>query len=132
MLYAVEYTVFGIIMGANLGLGLFFSFKKSGSLTTNEMFLGSRTIKMLPLALSMLASIMSSTGIVGFTGHFYTYGLHMGWCVLTTILLFPVTVHVVVPVMYKLKVTSIFEVSVSGRYHVYRNFSSLLRKLYTC
>ncbi|CAN7942391.1 unnamed protein product [Ixodes hexagonus] len=110
MLYPVEYAVFGILMGSNLGLGLFFSFKKSGKLTTNEMFLGSRTLSMLPLAVSMLASVMSSTGIVGFTGHFYTYGLHMAWCVITTLVLFPVTVHVVVPVMYKLNVTSIFEV----------------------
>ncbi|KAK8760314.1 hypothetical protein V5799_028419, partial [Amblyomma americanum] len=64
---------------------------------------------MLPLAASAVASLFSSTGLVGFTAHFYAYGWHMGWCFLPSLVLLPFATHVFVPVLYKLGVTSVFE-----------------------
>ncbi|CAN7992855.1 unnamed protein product, partial [Ixodes hexagonus] len=64
---------------------------------------------MMPLAISMFASIVSSVGVVGFTGHFYAYGFHFSWSVITAIILLPLITQVIIPVVYKLKVTSIFE-----------------------
>lgn len=59
----------------------------------------------------MFASIVSSSGIVAFIGHFYAYGFHFAWGAMAALIVLPVTTHVVIPVMYTLKVTSIFEVS---------------------
>lgn len=108
----VEYAVFGILMLCNLGLGLYFAlFKRVANQTTDELFLGSRTLKVLPLAISSFASLASSTGIVGFIGHYYAYGFHFSWGAVAAILVLPVSVYVIIPALFKLKVTSIFEVS---------------------
>ncbi|KAG0427297.1 hypothetical protein HPB47_025642 [Ixodes persulcatus] len=89
---------------------LYFSFRRSGaSKTTDEVFLGSRTLHMLPLAVSMLASIMSGSGVIGFVAHFYAYGLHNMWTQATLVLILPVIVYVFIPVIYNLRVTSVFQ-----------------------
>ncbi|CAN8019386.1 unnamed protein product, partial [Ixodes persulcatus] len=108
----VEIVVFAFFTMTVIGLGLLFSLKRTGSLTTEEMFLGSRTLRMLPLALSSLASIMSSAGIISFSAHFYAYGIHIGWTsTAAALLLIPFTMHVIIPVLYKLKITSVLEVT---------------------
>ncbi|CAN7992859.1 unnamed protein product [Ixodes hexagonus] len=110
MSFLLEYVIFAAVMVANLGLGLHFAlFKRSANMSTSEMFLGNRTLKTLPLAFSMFASIVSSSGIVVFTGHFYAYGFHFAWGAVAALIVLPVSVYVIIPVLYKLKVTSIFE-----------------------
>ncbi|EEC11031.1 sodium-dependent multivitamin transporter, putative [Ixodes scapularis] len=107
----VEYVIFGLLMIANLGLGLYFSFAKKSAITTSdEVFLGSRKLRMLPLAMSVLASMLSAVGIVGATAHFYAYGLRYHWSIGSKLLVMPFVMYVVVPVFYKLKLTSIFEI----------------------
>ncbi|CAN8019391.1 unnamed protein product [Ixodes persulcatus] len=110
MTHPIEFAVFALFTITVIGLGLVLSFKRTVRLTIEEMFLGSRTLRVVPLALSALASIMSSTGIIAMSAHFYAYGLHMGWTTsVAVLLLIPVTVHVIVPVLYRLKITSVFE-----------------------
>lgn len=108
-----EYTVFGILMAANFGFGLYFSFyKRSRKVTADEVFLGSRTLMMLPLAMSALASIMSSLGIISVTGHVYAHGAHIFWNHILAPINAAITAYIIVPVLYRLRVTSIFEVGV--------------------
>ncbi|CAN7939729.1 unnamed protein product, partial [Ixodes hexagonus] len=109
---AIEYAVFGTLMIGNLGLGLYYAFfSRVASMTTNEMFLGSRTLRVVPLAISSFASLTSSTGIVAFIGHYYAYGFHFAWGAAAAIIVLPISVYVIIPVLFKFKVTSIFEVS---------------------
>lgn len=110
----VEYATFGILMAANLGIGLYFSFVKRARsrATPEEVFLGSRTLRMMPLAVSVLASMISAIGVIGFSAHYYAYGFHYSWSLVATPLLIPVVTGVIIPVLYKLNVTSVFEVSV--------------------
>ncbi|XP_077560821.1 sodium-coupled monocarboxylate transporter 2-like [Haemaphysalis longicornis] len=114
MVHVVEYVIFGIVVGGNLALGLYFSFHKArpgipSVATTAEVFLGNRALRMLPLAASSVASVCSSTSLVAFPAHFYAYGMHIFWCCLTPLLYLPLATRLVVPVVYKLRVTSIFE-----------------------
>lgn len=110
MHHIVEYTVFGVLMCANLGLGLFFACNRGKKAkTTDEMFLGSRTLRTLPLAMSVLASMCSAIGIIGFSGHYYTFGFHYLWNYLSAPIVALVVGKVVIPVLYDLKVTSVFE-----------------------
>ncbi|KAH9381986.1 hypothetical protein HPB48_000968 [Haemaphysalis longicornis] len=115
MVEVLEYAVFGTVVVANLFFGLYFSFRKTplGTDTVSkevEVFLGSRTLKVLPLAASSVASLMSSTGLIGFPAHHYTYGMHVTWSTVALLVYLPLATHVVVPLIYKLGVTSIFEV----------------------
>ncbi|KAH7978098.1 hypothetical protein HPB49_004474 [Dermacentor silvarum] len=105
-----EYGVFATLMVANFTLGLYFSFRRrSLKSTADEVFLGSRTLHSVPLAVSALASIMSSIGIIGISAHVYAYGTHMFWNQVLVPLNALIVAHVVVPVLYRLRVTSVFE-----------------------
>ncbi|CAN8001811.1 unnamed protein product, partial [Ixodes hexagonus] len=119
MFILLEYAMFGTLMTVNLCLGLYFSFfRLTGKVTTDEMFLGSRTLRTIPLGVSVVASIMSALGIVSFTGYHYTYGIHLTWASLTFILMLPFLVYIVIPVFYNLRVVSVFQY-VRMRYNVY-------------
>lgn len=119
MVQLFEYVLFGTVIVANLCLGLYFSFRRAPPRSRiaspeAEMFLGSRALRVLPLAASAVASLMSSTGLIAFPAHFYAYGLHMAWGILMQFVYLPLVTHVFVPVIYKLGVTSIFEQSVGA------------------
>lgn len=109
MVHPFEYVIFTIIVGGNIALGLYFSFHRRVGHDTDEVFLGKRSLAMFPLAVSVLASMMSALGIVGFTAHYYAYGIHMMWSILPMLLTTPVITAIIVPVFYKLKITSVFE-----------------------
>lgn len=108
---AAEYAVFGALMALNFGLGLYFSLRRKARSadTTAEVFLGSRALRSFPLAASVVASLISSTGLVGFTGHFYAYGFHLMWNGLNTIAVAPLVACLFLPVFYALRITSVFE-----------------------
>lgn len=112
MVEVTEYVVFGVAVVANLSLALYFSFWRRSTPTMStevEVFLGSRALKVLPLAASSVASLVSSTGLIAFPAHFYAYGVHVAWTWVTAVLYLPLVTQVVVPVIYKVRVTSIFE-----------------------
>ncbi|KAL3246131.1 hypothetical protein MRX96_057869 [Rhipicephalus microplus] len=105
-----EYAVFAILMAANFSLGLYFSFRRQSlKSTADEVFLGSRSLHSVPLAISALASIMSSVGIIGVSAHVYAYGTHMFWNQVLAPINALIAAYVVVPVLYRLRVTSVFE-----------------------
>ncbi|XP_065292924.2 sodium-coupled monocarboxylate transporter 2-like [Dermacentor albipictus] len=111
MAQVTEYAVFGALMVLNFGIGLYFSLRRKARSadTTAEVFLGSRALRSFPLAASVVASLISSTGLVGFTGHFYAYGFHLMWNGLNTIAVAPLVACLFLPVFYALRITSVFE-----------------------
>ncbi|XP_077533102.1 sodium-coupled monocarboxylate transporter 1-like [Haemaphysalis longicornis] len=111
MTQVTEYAAFLLFTGASLIIGLYFSvIRKTQPLSViDEIFLGSKSLKTLPLGLSILASVASATGVIGYPAHLYAYGFHTGWIVVSNLLYIPIAVVLVVPVLYKLKITSIFQ-----------------------
>ncbi|XP_077515000.1 sodium-coupled monocarboxylate transporter 1-like isoform X2 [Amblyomma americanum] len=108
--HTAEYAVFGVLMLANVLVGLYFSFsRRARDGGSGEAFLGGRSLGALPLSLSVLASLVTAVGLVGLTAHFYRYGLHLLWASFTVMFLVPFIGQVVVPVIYRLRVTSVFE-----------------------
>ncbi|KAM7304162.1 sodium-coupled monocarboxylate transporter 2 [Ixodes scapularis] len=109
MSHVTEYAIFGILILGTLGPGVFFSLRRTGPLSVDEVFLGSRNLASIPLALSAFASLLSSASLIAFIAHYYAYGVHMAWSFITVTLCLPITVHIIIPVLYRLKITSLFE-----------------------
>ncbi|KAL1439550.1 hypothetical protein MTO96_031976 [Rhipicephalus appendiculatus] len=123
MVRVVDVALFGFLVLSNLSLGLYFSFRKrntaaDSSAARSEVFLASRMLKTLPLAASSVASLFSSTGLVGFPAHFYAHGWHLSWGYMLPPVMIPLATHIFVPVLYRLRITSIFEASAETRYPV--------------
>ncbi|KAK8756392.1 hypothetical protein V5799_000907 [Amblyomma americanum] len=111
MAQPIDYATFSLLTGAGLAVGCYFSFRKRRPLgnATDEVFLGSKSLQMLPLAASVLATVGSATGVIGWPSHMYAYGMHTGWICVSNLLLIPIAVSVVVPVLYGLNITSVFQ-----------------------
>lgn len=110
-IHVADVVFFIVLYVSNFALGLYFVFRKGKARqTTNELFLGTRSLYVIPLALSTMATMVSGLGMIGFSAYFYAYGLHIVWSELPPVLLLPLGTKIVIPVLYKLKVTSVFEV----------------------
>ncbi|XP_072145364.1 sodium/iodide cotransporter-like [Dermacentor andersoni] len=93
------------------GTGLYMSLRKRGApKSRDEAFLGNRSIRVLPLALSMLASSITAAGIIAFVAHYYRHGFHTLWAIPVFVPVGLIVTYLYLPVLYELKVTSIFEV----------------------
>lgn len=108
--HVLDYVLYAFLMALGVAQGLYVSCRKRhGHDVSREAFLGDRSLGVLPLAVSVLVSTASPLGLVALTAHFYAYGLHLAWNVLITVSAVPLVVYCVVPVFYRLGVTSIFE-----------------------
>ncbi|XP_075526585.1 putative sodium-dependent multivitamin transporter [Dermacentor variabilis] len=124
-LHPVDYAAFSIFTSLSLALGLYYSTCKKkartrcndrtrptsahSSLQHEEVFLGGRSIPSWQLAISVLASVATGVGVVSHSAHQYAYGFHFAWHIAAMALTTPCIVYFFLPVLYQLKVTSVFE-----------------------
>ncbi|KAL3199432.1 hypothetical protein MRX96_014070 [Rhipicephalus microplus] len=111
-----DYAIFFCLTALSMGIGLYLSLRKRGRASTrDEAFLGSRTLHAIPLALSMVASSVTAVGMIGFVAYYYQYGFHTLWCIPTFVPGGLLVSYLILPVLYELRVTSIFERSYTTR-----------------
>ncbi|KAH7973902.1 hypothetical protein HPB49_006798 [Dermacentor silvarum] len=124
-LHPVDYAAFSIFTSFSLALGLYYSICKKKDSTRcyddkrntsgrsgiqhEEVFLGGRSIPSWLLAISLLASVATGVGVVSHSAHQYAYGFHFAWNIAAMALATPCIVYFFLPVLYALKVTSVFE-----------------------
>ncbi|KAH7934942.1 hypothetical protein HPB52_002434 [Rhipicephalus sanguineus] len=108
-----DYAIFLTLTALSLGTGLYLSLRRRGRgiSTRDEAFLGSRSLHAIPLAMSMVATNVTAMGTIGWVAYFYQYGFHTYWCIPAFVPAGLLVVCFVLPVLYELRVTSIFEVT---------------------
>ncbi|XP_077500681.1 sodium-dependent multivitamin transporter-like [Amblyomma americanum] len=105
-----DYGIFFSLTALSLGIGLYLSFRKRGRYRNrDETFLGSRKIHGVALALSMVASSVTAVGTIGFVAYYYLHGFHTLWCIPAFLPGGILVYYFILPVLYELKLTSIFE-----------------------
>ncbi|KAH8038287.1 hypothetical protein HPB51_000453 [Rhipicephalus microplus] len=80
-----------------------------GSGVEQEAFLGGRTLPSYALAVSVVASTANAVSIVGFVGHYFAHGFHFMWPGAAIPLAAAVAATVMVPLLYRLRVASVFQ-----------------------
>ncbi|XP_049275374.1 sodium-dependent multivitamin transporter-like [Rhipicephalus sanguineus] len=115
-----DYAIFLTLTALSLGTGLYLSLRRRGRgiSTRDEAFLGSRSLHAIPLAMSMVATNVTAMGTIGWVAYFYQYGFHTYWCIPAFVPAGLLVVCFVLPVLYELRVTSIFE-QTSGAAGIY-------------
>ncbi|XP_049273292.1 putative sodium-dependent multivitamin transporter [Rhipicephalus sanguineus] len=71
--------------------------------------LGGRSLPTAALAVSVMASAANSLSVVSFVGHYYAHGFNLMWVLAAIPLAAYVTAVSVVPLLYHLRVVSIFQ-----------------------
>jgi len=109
---AWDYVVFAIVLAIASAIGLFYGCTGNKQSSTAEFLMAGRSMSILPVALSLLASFMSAITLLGTPAEMVIYGTQY-WVICVSyffVLLF--AAYILIPVFYQLQLTSIFEVKV--------------------
>jgi solute carrier family 5 (sodium-coupled monocarboxylate transporter), member 8/12 len=108
---AVDYTVFLVMLAVSTSIGIYFGCFGNTSDSTDEYLLGGRRMKILPIAISLIASQISGIAIMTVPVEMYGYGTQY-WIVVPTIVLVGVLLnYVIVPVFYNNHISNCYQVS---------------------
>ena len=82
---------------------------------TPAHFPGSRTLPALPVAMSLVASFTSSSGLLGIPLEVYTKGGNIWMWIFGFIPCFLITAYFILPIFYRLQLTNAYEVGLSSQ-----------------
>lgn len=106
-----DFIVFSLTLLASMGIGIFYSRAGGAQQNNNEYLMAGRSMSSIPVAISVLASFVSSIAILGNPAEVYTYGFQYWIQSFTNCISVPIMALVFLPVYYNLRLTSSYEVS---------------------
>lgn len=112
-LHWVDYIVFALVLLISAGIGIFYGCTGGKQKTTGEFLMANRQMHVIPVTLSLLASFMSAITLLGTPAEIYRFGTQYWLIWLGYVIMIPLAAHVYIPVFFRLKITSVFEVSQS-------------------
>lgn len=105
-----DFVVFSLTLLASMGIGIFYSRAGGAQQNNNEYLMAGRSMASIPVAISVLASFVSSIAILGNPAEVYTYGFQYWINSFTNFISVPIMALVFLPVYYNLRLTSSYEV----------------------
>ena len=106
----LDYGLFGLMLAFSACIGLFYAIKDRNNVNTKEFLLAGGKMNPIPVALSILASFMSAITLLGTPAEMYNYSTMYFYIGLGYLLVVAAAAHIFIPVFYKLRVTSAYEV----------------------
>ncbi|KAL1470569.1 hypothetical protein MTO96_024141 [Rhipicephalus appendiculatus] len=121
--HPADYAAFCLLTGLSFAFGLYYSVSRTGrkrsaaahsEVQQEEVFLGGRSLPAWSLSVSLLASVATGVGVVSLSAHQYAYGMHFAWNIVSLAFTTPFIVYIFLPVLYRLRVTSVFQGGLRG------------------
>lgn len=106
---AWDYTILGIVLIVSAGVGVFYRLTGGKQKTTREYLLADRSMPVLPVAFSLMASFMSAVTILGVSMENYQYGTQFVLINVAYVIGTPIAAYLIMPVFYRLKTASVYE-----------------------
>lgn len=104
-----DYLVVLAMMLISTGIGVFFAVRSRKGQTSNDYFLGSRNMSVIPVSLSLAATVMSAITYLGTPAEVYIYGPKIGLLCASRTVGSIVVMFALIPVFYRLKITTVYE-----------------------
>ncbi|XP_032528970.2 sodium-coupled monocarboxylate transporter 1-like isoform X1 [Danaus plexippus] len=104
----VDYVVFVFMLAISGLVGIYWGFFKKQT-TQNDYLLGGRNMKVIPVAMSLVASFVSGITLLGSPTEVYMYGTQYAYIMGGIFLMTIVMTQVYLPVFHELKITSNYE-----------------------
>lgn len=105
-----DYILFSVFLLISVGIGVYHALTGGRQRTIKEYMVGDRQMKTLPVAISMFASIVSGVLVLGHPAEIYTRGSQYVVRALGHMAAGLVVGPLFVPLFFRLKITSAFEV----------------------
>ena len=108
----LDYLVFSAVLVISAGIGIFNGCFGNKQQTVAEYLLGGRRMRWLPVGLSIIVTFQSAIMYLGIPAEIYTHGLSFILYPVGKALSVVIVTMLFVPLLYPLKLTSVYEVSV--------------------
>ncbi|XP_048750733.2 sodium-coupled monocarboxylate transporter 1-like [Ostrea edulis] len=105
----LDWLLFGAMLVISAGIGIFYACIGGRQETTTEFLMGSRSMQLIPVAISILVSILSAISILGIPAEMYTHGTQYFMNIFGFALAAIIASQLFVPLLYPLQLTSSFE-----------------------
>lgn len=112
---AIDYGVFGIILTFSLAIGIYFGFLSNELKTAKDYLTGGHKMKVIPIAVSLIASQISAIAIISIPAEIYSFGWQFMLLVPTFIFVTLVINYVSLPVFYSNNIENCYAVSVQNQ-----------------
>lgn len=109
----LDYVLFGLTLAISSGIGVFYAIWDRNKKSTNNFLLAGGNMSVFPVAMSLLVSFMSAITLLGAPAEVYNVNTMYMWMSLSYFVAIFLAAHIYVPLFYRLKITSIYEVSSS-------------------
>ena len=96
----------------SLAIGFYFGYSDRKDATAENFLMGNRRLSFLPVGLSFVASVMSAITLIGIPAELFYFGPVTALYMVCPIPLGIVLCVVIIPVLYRLKLTSAYEASI--------------------
>ncbi|XP_033107426.1 sodium-coupled monocarboxylate transporter 2-like isoform X2 [Anneissia japonica] len=106
----IDYVVFALVLVISAAIGIYYGFKDGGQQTTQKFLMADRSMRFFAVGFSLLASWMSAIALLGTPAECYLFGTEFWVVILSYPLMTMLTAHCYIPVFYRLKLTSVYEV----------------------
>ncbi|XP_026319587.1 sodium-coupled monocarboxylate transporter 1-like [Hyposmocoma kahamanoa] len=104
----VDYVVFVFMLAVSAVVGVYWGFMKKQT-TQSDYLLGGRNMKVVPVAMSLVASFVSGITLLGSPTEVYMYGTQYAFIIGGIFLMSFVMTQIYLPVFHELKITSNYE-----------------------
>ncbi|XP_067005764.2 sodium-coupled monocarboxylate transporter 1 [Anabrus simplex] len=120
-----DYAVFALMFVVCTVIGVYYGFF-ARSFTAEDYLMGGRNMGLFPISLSLIATFLSSTALIGVPTDVYLHGMQYLYSVCGIVLMAVVLTYAYLPVLHHLKLTSTYEYLELRFSRTARLFGSLL------
>ncbi|KAJ8040723.1 Sodium-coupled monocarboxylate transporter 2 [Holothuria leucospilota] len=104
-----DYLIIIAMLAISAGIGVYFAVRSRQGQSSDDYFLGNRRMSVLPVAVSLAATVMSAITYLGTPADAYLHGPKYGLMFLTRFIGPFLICFCFVPVFYRLEITTIYE-----------------------
>ncbi|XP_066991696.2 sodium-coupled monocarboxylate transporter 2 [Anabrus simplex] len=105
----LDYLMFALMLAVSALIGVYFGCFGSRQKTTSEYLMGGKKMKILPVAVSLVASHISAITLLGLPSEVYTYGTQYTAMAFCCVITGGLITWLYLPVFYTLQLTSVYE-----------------------
>lgn len=104
-----DYIMFSAMLLVSAGIGVYFGCMGTRQKSATEYLFGGRSMSVIPVAVSLVASHVSGVTLLGVPSEVYVYGTQYWLIVISSAIVGIVVNAIYIPVFHKLQLTSSFE-----------------------
>lgn len=107
---ALDYLVLISLLVLSSGIGVYFAWHDRRKKSNRQFLVANREMNWLPVSLSMMASFLSTTTVLGVPSEVFVRGVTFWMAAISTTLAILMAAFIFMPMYYKMNITSINEV----------------------